>query len=216
MTVSMKIVAILAIAFMSSFAHANLILNGGFEDNSVDDNRWKWFISDDVNNWTGSNIEIWDSLLGVHAYEGENHAELNAHPYTGNVFTIFQTFTTMANEVYDLGFAYRARRNNNEAFRVEVVNDSSTIFSALIDDHTTSSWELFSGSFTATDTQTTLKFTSVTPSTSTVGNFLDAISVERSFDTQPAAVSSPNAVTLMLLGLTLIVVRRFTRSSAKI
>ncbi|MFT5898002.1 MAG: hypothetical protein ACI97K_000641, partial [Glaciecola sp.] len=88
MRISRNLVALFTLALMSGFANANLIQNGGFEDNAVNDGQWSWYASNDVNNWSGSNLEIWDSLQGVHAYEGENHAELNAHPYTGNVFTI--------------------------------------------------------------------------------------------------------------------------------
>lgn len=209
MTVSKKITAVLVLVFCAGFANANLIINGGFEDNSVNDNRWKWFISNDVNSWSGSNIEIWDSLNGVHAYEGENHIELNAHPYTGNVFTIFQSFATNVGSVYDLSFAYRARRNDNEAFRVDVLSGTDNVFTNLMDDHVRSSWSVYNNVFTATDTTTTLSFTSVIPATSTLGNFIDAVSVTG--QTSPVQASAPASALMMVLGLALIGVRRFSK-----
>ncbi|MDT0595372.1 DUF642 domain-containing protein [Glaciecola petra] len=209
MRVSRKIAAVLALVLCSGFANANLIVNGGFESNSVNDNSWRWFLSDNVNSWSGSNIEIWDSLNGVHAYEGENHIELNAHPYTGNVFTILQSFATNIGSVYDFSFAYRARRNNNEAFRVDVLSGTDNVFTNLMDDHVTSSWSVYSNVFTATDTTTTLSFTSVMPATSTVGNFIDAVSVTG--QTSPVQASAPASALMMVLGLALIGARRFSK-----
>ncbi len=201
MRVSRNLVALFTLVLMSGFANANLIQNGGFEDNAVNDGQWRWYASTDVNNWSGSNLEIWDSLQGVHAYEGENHAELNAHPYTGNVFTIFQDFTAVSGQSYNLSFAYRARSNSHEAFRVEVATGTDTVLSTLVDDHTTSGWSVFSAMFTATDTAAQVRFTSVSPATGTVGNFIDDVSV----------VSAPGALILFLLGGSLVVARRFSK-----
>lgn len=209
MEVSKRIAAALILVVCSGFANANLIINGGFEDNSVNDNRWKWFISSDVNSWNGSNIEIWDSLNGVHAFEGENHAELNAHPHNGSVFTILQTFATNVGSVYELSFAYRARVNNNEAFRVDVVSGLSNVFTNLMDDHVRSSWSVYSNTFTAADTTTTLSFTSVVPATSTVGNFIDAVSVTE--DTSSVQVTTPTSAIMMVLGLGLLFARRLNK-----
>jgi hypothetical protein len=194
-------VALFTLVLMSGFANANLIVNGGFENNAVNDGKWKWYASSNVDGWEGDNIEIWDSLNGVHAYEGENHAELNAHPGTGHAFTIFQTFATVANESYNLSFAYRARSNNDEAFLVEVMAGTAIVFTELVDDHITSGWKVFNAMFTATDTTAKLSFTSVSPSTATVGNFIDDVSV----------VSAPGALILFLLGGSLVVARRFSK-----
>lgn len=213
MQFSKKMALTLVLVLGSGLANANLILNGGFEDNSVNDNSWRWFISSDVNSWNGSNIEIWDSLNRVHAFEGENHAELNAHPHTGNVFKIFQTFATNIGSQYDFGFAYRARRNNNEAFRVDIDSGTSNVFTDLINDHVTSGWSTYSNVFTATDTSTTLTFTSVVPATSTVGNFIDAVSVTSipSTGTSTVEASAPATALMMLLGVSLLGARRFSR-----
>ena len=71
-------------------ANANLIVNGGFEDNTVAVGNWAYFSSASVNGWDGDNIEIWNQMGGVVAPEGTKHAELNAHPFDGSVFSIFQ------------------------------------------------------------------------------------------------------------------------------
>lgn len=172
---------------LSVGASANLLVNGGFEDNNVAPGTWSWYTSDDVNGWDGSNIEIWDSFNGVAAAEGSQHAELNAHPSAQNGFSIFQTFGTVVGQEYDVSFFYRARANNNEAFEFSVGN-----LGGLMDDHTTSDWSLFQDSFTASSQTSTIRFTSIT--SGTIGNFLDGVSVTSS-------VPAPGTLALVVMGL---------------
>lgn len=178
---------------MAVSANANLIVNGGFEDNDVANGGWNYFASSAVNGWEGSNIEIWDSMGGVVAPEGQQHAELNAHPYTGGVFSIFQNFATVVGQTYDVSFFYSARASNAEAFSFSV----STL-NSLINDHVVGSWNQYNNSFVANSALTTITFTST--DTGTIGNFLDGVAVA-------ARVSVPEASSLMLfliglLGLT--------------
>lgn len=56
-------------------ANANLIVNGGFEDNTVPVGNWGYFPSASVNGWDGDNIEIWNQMGGVVAPQGLQHAE---------------------------------------------------------------------------------------------------------------------------------------------
>ena len=179
---------------LSATANASLIVNGGFESTDVNGGAggWQWYSSSNVDGWDGSNIEIWRDFGSIGAYEGEQHAELNAHPSDGGAFSIFQTFATDPGQVYELSFAYGARRNNNESFQVQI-DGAGSLLDRLMDDHTVNSWSTFSYVFTADSTSTTLRFTSVTPETGTVGNFLDAISV----------VSVPAPGTLLLLSTAL-------------
>lgn len=172
---------------ISAGASANLLVNGGFEDNAVNPNNWAWYVAGDVNGWDGSNIEIWDSFNGVSAAEGSQHAELNAHPSNQAGFTIFQNFGTVVGQSYDVSFYYRARANNNEVFNYSVGSLSGTMT-----DHTTSSWSLFQDSFVASDWTSTISFTSVT--TGTIGNFLDGVSVTSS-------VPAPGTLALVVMGL---------------
>ncbi|MEL7022735.1 MAG: DUF642 domain-containing protein [Pseudomonadota bacterium] len=181
---------------VSATANASLIVNGGFEDTDVNggDGGWQWYTSSNVDGWEGSNIEIWQDFGAIGPYEGNQHAELNAHPSSGDAFSIFQSFETNPGDTYELFFAYGARRNNDESFQVQLDGIGvGSLLDQLIDDHTVNAWSTFSYVFTADSTSTTLRFTSVTPESGTVGNFLDGISV--------VAVPAPG--TLLLLGTAL-------------
>jgi hypothetical protein len=180
--------AIAILAFASS-SNANLIVNGGFENNAVDKGAWAWFSTSDVDGWGGSNVEIWGEGFGnIGAYEGKQHAELNAHPGSGSAFSIFQTFKTQVGQQYNLSFAYGARRNVNEKFRVEVSD-----LNWVINNDKVNEWSLYDDIFTATTSDTTFRFTSVTPVAGTYGNFLDAVSV--------TSVPEPGPLALFGLGL---------------
>src|SRR6187402_2392171 len=97
-------------------ANANLIVNGGFEENAVSPGNWAYFASASVNGWDGDNIEIWNQMGGVVAPEGQQHAELNAHPFDSSVFSIYQNFATVVGVTYDVSFFYSARVDSNEQF----------------------------------------------------------------------------------------------------
>lgn len=200
-------------------AMANLIQNGGFEETAVNSNSWAWFYASDVIGWSGSNIEIWDSFQGFSAFEGSQHAELNAHPSSGQVFSIYQTFNTQIGASYDLSFAYSARSSNNEAFLMGLYGgDNTELVSTLIDDHEVRAWSLFDTSFVATDLTTVLRFTSVTPFSETVGNFLDDISVTESpkkFASLRAQVPEPGSMLLIIIGLTFLLRHRLISTIKK-
>ncbi len=186
--INLKSSLIAALGLLFSFgANANLLVNGGFEDNNVAPGSWSWYTSDNVNGWDGSNIEIWDSFNGVAAAEGDQHAELNAHPSDDASFTIFQNFGTVVGQEYDVSFFYRARANNNEAFEFSVGS-----LGGLMNNHTTSEWSLFQDSFVASDLTSTVRFTSFT--SGTIGNFLDGVSITSS-------VPAPGTLALVVMGL---------------
>lgn len=196
----------------SAMSSANLITNGGFEETDVRENSWAWFNSNSVNGWQGSNIEIWDTYENVIAFEGTQHAELNAHPSDGNAFSIFQTIATQAGTTYDLSFAYSARSNHNESFIIDLnAADDTKILSTLMDDHEVGKWSMFNTQFVALDLSTTLRFTSVTPYSGTVGNFLDNVVVKQVFSPKISsrvseAVSEPAG--LLLFGFALMAMIR--------
>ncbi|EMP56208.1 response regulator receiver domain-containing protein (CheY-like) [Marinobacter santoriniensis NKSG1] len=196
MSLITRIAALGALGFslaVATPASANLIVNGGFESPEVAAGSWQYFSSADVDGWNGDNIEIWNDLNGVTAYEGDQFAELNAHPYSGSTFGIYQSFATTADQTYNLSFAYRARQSNDESFNVSVTSPNvigGPLESWLMDDHVVGEWKVFSTTFVALSELTTLTFS--TTNASTIGNFLDAVDV---------SVPVPEPGTLGLLGL---------------
>ncbi|WP_052417486.1 DUF642 domain-containing protein [Cellvibrio mixtus] len=179
----------LAVLMLALNAQANLIVNGGFEDNAVASGNWAYFPSSSVNGWKGDNIEIWNNFGGVVAPEGKQHAELNAHPFDGTVFSIYQNFATVVGQIYDVSFYYSARESNNEQFSF-----SAGALSALLNDHVVGSWKQYTGSFVATSTLSTITFTSY--DNSTVGNFLDDVVV-----TTRAQVIESSPLMMFAIGL---------------
>jgi hypothetical protein len=145
-----------------------------------------------VDGWDGDNIEIWDSFGGVTAPEGRQHAELNAHPFDGSVFSIFQSFATSPGAQYNVSFFYSARVNNDEQFSFSVGP-----VSALLNDHVVGSWRQYTGSFVAASSLSTITFT--TYEAGTLGNFLDDVRVTA--DARVTAVPEPGTLALLGLGL---------------
>jgi hypothetical protein len=174
---------------LAASAHANLIVNGGFENPDVTTGAWSFFTSASVPGWDGDNIEIWDTYGGVVAAEGTQYAELNAHPGDGTLFSIYQSFATVVGQAYDVSFFYRSRVNADESFQFSVGP-----LSASLNDHVTGSWSQYANSFVAISALTTLTFT--TANTGTLGNFLDDVIV-----TRRATVPEPGSLALLGLGL---------------
>jgi hypothetical protein len=183
------------IVFCAASANANLVVNGGFEDNSTGSalgggGGWKYYDSNDVLGWDGSNLELWGTL-GIDSYEGDYHAELNSHGQNSGAWTISQTFNTIAGQGYDLFFAYSARLSNG--------NGSSESFSVRVDglyyeldDHVVGNWNTYSDSFIADGNTATLTFSSIDQQRWTYGNFLD--------DVRISEVPEPSSLTLLALG----------------
>ncbi|MFT7259524.1 MAG: hypothetical protein ACI9FO_001284 [Methylophagaceae bacterium] len=175
---------------LSTSANANLIENGGFEDQTGtalggDGTSWFIYSASDLS-WGGDNIEVWTTRTPS-AFEGDYHAELNADGSNTGAWSIFQTFTTIIGQTYDVFFAYSARSGDNEEFTVAFNGTTFTL-----NDHVVGSWSTFSKSFMATGNKTTLTFTSVVPLDGTLGNFIDDVQVN---------VPEPSAVALLGLGL---------------
>ena len=181
-----------ALCMFAGTASANLITNGSFEEPGVD-SGWAYFSADNVNGWEGSNVEIWESgFNGVNSFDGDQHAELNAHGENEGAWTLYQDITTTPGEAYELFFAYRARNNTNESFRVSAVGSD---FGWSKNDHTTDQWSVFEETFVAGSELTRIQFEATNPSEGTVGNFLDDVRVTS------AKVPAPGTLALFGLGL---------------
>ena len=194
--INLIIGSILTTLFAAS-ANANLIKNGGFEEDPTGSaygggSGWNYYDPNDVPGWDGSNLELWGTL-GIDAYEGDYHAELNSHGQSQNdgAWSISQTFDTVAGQSYDLFFAYGARLAN--------ASGSAESFSVAVDglyyvlaDHVVGDWSTYSNSFIADGNTATLTFSSIDQHSWTYGNFLDDIRV--------SAVPEPGALALLVLG----------------
>lgn len=200
--------AIFCIVLSSPFAHATLLVNGSFENNTVNSSTWNWFASSDVDGWNGSNLEHWNNFGGMIAQDGSNLAELNSHGSNSSVFSIYQTFATTANTNYDFSFFYAARKSINESFSVKVFSGITEVFNQVIDDHTVNTWSQFMTEFTALGDESTIRFTSITPSVGTMGNFIDNVVVTEADVTDQVPVSTPSILIMTLLSLCLMFVRR--------
>lgn len=195
-----KCAALFAGLLLAGSAHANLIVNGGFEANAVANGDWNWFSAASVDGWEGSNVEIWHNLFGIASAEGQQHAELNAHGPNSGAWSIFQKFSTNIGQAYDVAFSYRARESSDLFnFTVGSINSNFT-------NNDTTQWKLFSSSFVATSTLTTLTFTSL--NLGTLGNLIDDVKVN-------ARASVPESNTLALFAVGLIGLG-FARKKAKI
>lgn len=182
--------AVVAFAFGAGSVQANLIVNGGFEqDLGISNGGWQAFDGSAIDGWDGDRIEIWNNK-GPGAYEGDQFAELNADPSLEFGFILYQEFDTVIGQTYDYSFAYRARENDNEEFSF-IVGDPFDSTAFLIDDHTTTQWNLFNGSFTAGSAESQVFFSST--NNGTYGNFIDDVNV--------TAVPEPGTLALLGLGL---------------
>lgn len=182
---------------VSTSAHANLILNGSFENNDIRSNSWKAFTAGTVEGWSGTNMELWDNFQRLNAFDGSQYAELNANG-NGGRYSIFQTFSTEAGNTYDVSFAYAARRSG-ESFQLDILSDTnSVLYSQVFDDHAIKSWSEFYGDFVAQTALTTVRFSTI--NTGTYGNFVDDIVVTAAprFAASVSSVSEPASLAILL------------------
>lgn len=201
----LKCSALAAVCSMSfAVSAAPIITNGSFEDPNVQAGHWDYFSASEVDGWSGSNIEIWDHLQGEPAADGQQFAELNAHPNSGTPFLIYQDFATTIGMDYSFSFAYQARTDNAESFGVSIDSITPSIdgpvfgslASAVVTDHKRNGWSRFNGVFTAETLWSRISFETITPSTGTYGNFIDDVKVEG-----VTQVSEPGTLALLGLGL---------------
>ncbi|WP_193755495.1 DUF642 domain-containing protein [Psychromonas sp. psych-6C06] len=193
---------IFTLLFVSS-VNANLIENGDFETVTSGGFVKSWGVSNlydegSVENWRAGNndyIELWT--------EGSNSfAELNADWSSSEQtdWVLKQTVQLDLNMGYKLSFQYRARQDDNEAFRFKVTNSQELSSWNTINDHDLiNQWYTYEGFFTASATKTkhVLNFRSENDG-DTYGNFIDNVSLTKVIQT---AVPSPGSLLLFALGM---------------
>lgn len=98
-----KIVLLLALVSLPSFANANVVTNGSFEADAQANGTWG--IYSNLTGWTGvNNVELRNNVAGA-ASDGVNYVELDT--VANN--SIFQMISTTAGSIYDLSFDYSPR-----------------------------------------------------------------------------------------------------------
>ena len=106
----MKQLLLTAVLLTSAlFAHANIIVNGSFEQNIQASNTWDVYTGTNVAGWyvlSGAGIEIRNNVEGT-ASDGFNYVELDSH----NNSAMAQTITTTPGTLYELLFDYSPRVN---------------------------------------------------------------------------------------------------------
>lgn len=198
-------VSVFAIA---SGTNANLVVNGSFEDAYVCKNQWKWFTADQVHGWDGSTIEIWNNFRHFSSFDGQQHAELNAHNNGNNQFSIYQSFATTKGASYDVSFAYAARTSNNEQFSYTLESGADIVETSTIRNHLVKKWSMFETSFVASSDISSIMFTSIIPSVGTVGNFLDDVVVALSPNQPSIDVSATTGIGLIFAAMLSIIYLR--------
>lgn len=180
---------LLGFSFIAANANATLIVNGSFEEGVIN-GGWASVNSTFVTGWeSNKSMEIWRTY-GLTSYDGEQHVELNAAG--SGTWSIWQTIFTEADTWYQISFAAAKRSGtSNNVFTLSVFDGSLVSLLNETISLTQTNWNIFSYRFKATDAMTTVKFTTVSP-TSSAGNLLDNVSV----------VPEPGA--LGLLGLAMV------------
>lgn len=184
-------------------AHAELVKNGGFENNVIG-GAFQQVAS--VDGWTSNAagngaFEIQKGALqggaagfNPYAYEGKQYLELNVSTMT----TISQAIATTSGGLYTLSFAYSGRPDTagGSASQMNVYWGNIKLNSSPLMGQTTGSWSTFSvRDLIATNASTLLRFESIGPvAAPTYGSYLDAVSVS-------ANVPEPGSIALVMLGI---------------
>lgn len=187
---------LLPLLTMTLHANAGLLLNGSFEEHSMQSKRYQMLNDSSVSGWSSAKnkIELWHkNFLNVQAVDGNTIVELNNFSSD----TLFQEFDTVIGQLYEITFNYRARANNQEQFEVYVQSisgsDVGMISRQMVDDHIVGSWSEKTIRFVGQSTRTRLSFSSLSGTSGSVGNLLDNVDVR--------AIPEPGSIALLGIGL---------------
>jgi hypothetical protein len=202
-----KITAIAAAALLSTcsaFASTNLVVDGSFEDQAQGLGTWNVYSS--IDGWTATTggIEVRNSVAGT-AENGVNFVELDANFNS----VMDQTVATVDGQAYQLSFWYSSRpvSPDNGAFPGLIVPAGSnglsydvgagdvSVYAPTANTDLDNDWTLYTTTFIATGSTTTLTF-SATGTSDSFGTSLDNVIL--------TAVPEPGELSLMATGLVLL------------
>jgi hypothetical protein len=183
---------------LSTPSHANLLTNGSFEDPSIG----TWYVNEPsgIPGWTVTANSVDVVAQGYNgpsaAYDGQQYLDLVGFGSTGGVQS--QSFATVAGQSYLLTFAYANNpwSTSTASANVRVLDGTSNtlLFGEVTHSGSTTNklgWSLFSRSFIADGTSSTIFFDE-TVGANSGGVMIDAVGV--------AAVPEPATWALMVLG----------------
>ncbi len=157
----------------------NLILNGSFENFSIQKNHGRWK-EVTFNNWEGKG-EVWDHRIGQAATEGEYKIELDA----GREFnSLAQTLTTEKGREYRLSLNAYARRANSSDFEIWI--DDEMI--QRITPSTT--WSNYSVTFFGNGQAQQIQLKEIASQNDSLGTIIDNVSLvaTENYDNHPPVI----------------------------
>ncbi|WP_157976564.1 DUF642 domain-containing protein [Parahaliea mediterranea] len=207
---TLKALSAAALMGLASFANANLISNGDFEQTptgtpSPSGPNWGVYqtLPGEWETYSGAGIELQTNAV-VNAHSGSNYVELDSHSNGGgNTNSVmYQTLTDLIiGSYYDLTFWYRPRTNNggnDNGINVLWTGDTNNFITPLSIANQVSSdysdWVMQTASLEATDTTMYLGF-AATGLENTLGGFIDTVSLVA------RPVPAPGSTALLGLGL---------------
>jgi PEP-CTERM motif len=192
-----KHIASIAIGFVtlsiSSFASANLIENGSFEDSALRNNSWGVFNT--INGWTtvsGAGIEVQNNAAGS-AYDGSHLVELDSHNNSAMKQIVDDT---ILGERYSLSFFYSPRPNVDESSTgINAYWNNTLLGSATISASGSAStfWTEYNFFVWGTGSSTSSVMFSAAGTSDTYGGYLDKVSL--------TAAPVPEPATMLLFGV---------------
>lgn len=107
-----KLLTLLFLFALPFQVHANLVVNGSFENNGPGKNGWDVYQT--IPGWTtlsGPGIEVRNNVVGT-AQDGKQFVELDSHNKSRNANSVMQqTISTVSGSEYNLSFYYSPRIN---------------------------------------------------------------------------------------------------------
>lgn len=159
---------------MAAFSSANLVLNGGFESSTFTGTGYATYYTNDtgITNWI-ANTRSGDASVdvvgtGFSPYAGSFAVDLAGTPGPGSVK---QTLATVAGATYEISFAARTTwPGTSSVIELGFGSAAGTV-------NTTTNWEIYTWTVTATGSSTDLLLGTQLANTTNGNLFIDEVSV---------------------------------------